>query len=301
VTREVPPLALVTGASGYIGSHLCEYLLDRGWSVHAILRAGSTLSLPRMDRVSTYVDDGSPLDRLIGEARPDVCFHLAGYFVAQHGADDVERLLADNVLFGTRLVDAIARSSAPCSFINTGSFWQNVGGRQYAPAGLYAATKQAFQDVLQYYASGGGLAVTTLKLFDVYGPRDPRKKLLSLLIDAAKSGLELATTEGNQLLDLVFIDDVVRAFFLAFENNGVKGANTYSVSSGHPVSVRNLVRIVERVTGRSIRIRWGEVPYRKHEMFEPWNADPAMPGWEPNVSLEQGIKMVWAQALGRGS
>jgi nucleoside-diphosphate-sugar epimerase len=169
---------------------------------------------------------------------------------------------------------------------------------------LYAATKQAFEALLDFYIDAHGFRAITLKLFDTYGPRDPRPKLLSLLATAAATGVALDLSAGEQLIDLVYIDDVVEAFVLAGQRllSGASGASeTYAVSSGSPVPLRQLVAQYAAVTGAQLNLRWGARPYRAREVMVPWNTGAALPGWAPTVSLEEGFRRVAGCAAPAGS
>ena len=87
--------------------------------------------------------------------------------------------------------------------------WQHFGTPDYRPVNLYAATKQAFEDVLAYYADAQGIAAVTLELYDTYGPGDPRRKLIRILFEAARSGEPIQLSPGEQVIELLHVDDAV--------------------------------------------------------------------------------------------
>lgn len=299
VDRTSVPQALVTGATGFIGTRLVRLLFERGWGVHAVVRPTSSSALLPSNLI-LHVDDGSPasLGRIVSHARPTACFHLAGMFVASHRPGEVAGLVDDNVGFGARLAEALAAQPGTL-LINTGTYWQHVEGSPYRPAALYAATKQAFEDIARYYTDSQLLRVISLKLFDTYGPFDPRMKLLNLFLSAALTGESLDTSGGEQLVDLVHVDDVAAALLAAAEEvvlTSETAFRSFSVSSGAPISVRGLAAEVEAVTGRRISARWGRLPYRQNEMFSPWDAGPRLPAWTPKIGLREGITAAW-QAL----
>lgn len=294
-TGQLPRRALVTGASGYIGSHLARRLIADGWDVHVLLRHDSRDALLDAAREHLVVHriggDTAGIVEAVRRAAPDVVFHLAAAFMAEHVPGDVAPLVQSNLLFGTQLLEAMHANGVRL-FINTGTAWQHYGNRDYDPVNLYAATKQAFEAILTYYVSAHGFAATTLVLFDTYGPDDPRPKLMRALWQAAARGAPLAMTSGEQVLDLVFVDDVVEAF-LAAERSlraGPPGLFRYGVSSGAPLRLRDLVACFEAVAGLPLDIRWGARPDRARDPFTLWTGFVPPPGWRPRVGLTDGLR-----------
>lgn len=287
--------ALLTGATGFIGSHVARRLVESGWSVHVILRVDADVSpiTGILDRLTIHRHDGSTegLEEIVRQAAPDMVFHLASLFLAQHRPEDVEPLVRSNVLFGAQLLEAMVKHGVH-RLVNTGTSWQHYESRDYSPVNLYAATKQAFEDILRYYTEAASLRGISLKLFDSYGPGDTRPKLFTLLRRVAEQKEQLAMSPGEQLIDLVYIDDIVDCFILAAERlmtGAVTCHESYAVSSGAPVRLRELVEVYGRVLGKPLPIEWGGRPYRPREVMVPWNTGESLPGWRPKVGLEEGI------------
>ncbi len=178
------------------------------------------------------------------------------------------------------------------TFVNAGTAWQHVEGEPYRPKNLYAATKQAFEDVLRHYTERGQLRAVTLNLYDTYGPRDHRGKLLSALVGALRSGEQLAMGSGEQLVDFVHVDDVAAAFLhaadVARDSDGGT-VSTFAISSGGPCRVRDVVELLGEVAGRPVPVRWGARPDRPGDMVTPWYAGVPLPGWRPTVGLREGL------------
>ena len=288
--------ALVTGATGFVGSHLTRRLLQDGWQVSVVVRPQSSLAAldDCLPRLAVLRHDGTTqgLMALLQQAQADVVFHLAALFVAEHTPADIVPLIAGNILFSTQLAEAMAAGGCSC-LVNTGSSWQ-YDDAGYAPVNLYAATKQAGVDILAYYGSALGLRVTTLTLFDTYGPNDPRRKLFTLLLQALREGTPLSLSPGQQLIDLVYIDDVVDAYVRCAELLPQQRAwhEQYGVSSGTPRSLREIVDIMAGVAGTAIPVRWGERAYRRREVMLPWSKCVAPPGWRARISLPEGIARI---------
>lgn len=290
--------ALVTGGTGFTGSHLIRKLVAEGWIVHVVVRPNSDLRQlgTDIDRITLHPHDGSTsgLIGIVAIAKPDVVFHLAALVLTQHTPKDVVPLLQSNLVFATQLAEAMAENGVG-KMVNTGTFWQHYENSEYAPTCLYAATKQAFEAILQYYVDAKSFKVITLKLFDSYGPRDPRPKLFSMLREAGKSDQVLRMSPGGQLIDLVHIDDVAEAFIVAARrllSGNVDGHQRYAVSSGNPVNLKDVVSTYEKVANVKLSIQWGGRPYRDREVMLPWNRGDSLPDWKPEISLAEGIKTI---------
>jgi nucleoside-diphosphate-sugar epimerase len=291
--------ALVTGATGFIGRHLSQRLVAEGWEVHCIVRQSS--EAPPAGAFS-HVYDGTT-DCVLGIVEctePDIVFHLASLFVAEHRPSDVEPLVCSNVLLGAQLLESM--SVAGCQrLVNTGTCWQHFGDADYDPVNLYAATKQALEDIVQYYVSARDLTAVTLKIYDTYGPEDTRGKLVQQVVKAALRGDRISLSPGGQKLELVHIDDVVRAFTVAAElalSGRADGHVRYAVRAMERLDLRGIVELVERISGHAIDAAWGALPYRQREVLEPWRLGKPVPGWMPEVSLESGLREVIEAMIG---
>ncbi len=288
-------VALVTGATGFIGSHLVRRLVREGWRVSVLAReptnVAETLSQLPLLTVHHYRGSVESIQGALEHSRPDVVFHLASCFVAEHGEQDIEPLIDSNIRFGLQLLEAMTHVGVR-QLVNTGTAWQHYLNEPYNPVCLYAATKQAFEDILAYYVAAGQVSAVTLKLFDTYGPGDRRKKLIPFLLRAMHTGEVLHMSPGEQQLDLVFVDDVVDAYLQSvacLKANGSLPTRSFAVSAGETVSVRELVDVFASVAGAPLNIVWGVRPYRKREVMYPWRTGKGLPGWTPKVPLREGI------------
>jgi nucleoside-diphosphate-sugar epimerase len=289
--------ALITGATGYIGSNLTRHLLAEGWGVDVVVRPSSNCKLLDVVRgsITIHYHDGTSIGMasILCTTKPDVVFHLASLTLVQHTTDDIEGLIKSNLLFSTQLVEAMSVNGVH-NLINTGTIWQHLGGKNYSPVNLYAATKRAFEAILQYYIEARGLRVITLKLSDTYGPEDPRPKLINLLRSVAQDNHSLSMSPGYQIIDLVHINDVVSAFIEAVTrlmDGHVACHEQYVVSSDDPLTVRDLVGKFENVLGRKLPIEWGGRPSRQREMMEPWQGT-RLPNWSPSINLTCGLSEI---------
>lgn len=299
MSAAAPRRALVTGASGFVGAALARRLLADGWEVHVLLRESSSADgLPAADaRLQVHRHDGSTLQLIdiMRAAAPQAVFHLASLFLAAHQPQDIERLINANLLFSTQLVEAMAACGVR-KLVNTGTSWEHYQDQAYNPVCLYAATKAAFSALLRYYVEVHGLRVVTLKLFDTYGAGDTRPKVLNLLKRLANDGSSLAMSPGEQLVDLVYIDDVLDAFLLACQqlDTQPQPMEEYGVSSGQPLPLKDIAALYAQVSGKPLNIEWGGRPYREREVMVPWHSYRSVPGWQPRVGLAQGLALFHA-------
>lgn len=294
---------LITGATGFTGRSLVPCLQNAGHEVCAVVRPLTDATVLSRAGIPFFRDDGlrDLQPELVAHGPFDGIVHLASLFLASHRSEDVLPLLTSNVLFSTRLLDAAVRSNVQW-VVNTGTAWQHYEGHEYSPVNLYAATKQAFEALAQYYVEAHGLRFVTLALGDTYGPGDSRSKLLNLWCRIAKAGTPLDMSAGLQKIDLVYVTDVVEAFKCAVERfQSVDWPDetmpTFRVSSGESYSLRELANVFEEVTGVALPIRWGTRPPRPREVMIPWEgALPVLPGWQPKVPLRVGLTQLWESA-----
>jgi nucleoside-diphosphate-sugar epimerase len=295
---------MITGITGFLGSHLAAELCRRGYLVGGLVRGGKDLpaALAGLPTWPVRADHGGIEDALVA-FRPDVVVHLAALFVAEHQPGDVLPLVRANIEYGACLLDAM-RVSGCSNLVYAGTSWQHRYDREYCPVNLYAATKQAFSTLAEYYLDAAGLRLLELHLYDSYGEDDRRKKLINLLKFAAQSADELAMSEGAQRIHLVHVDDLARGVAMACEQVGALPAGlrrVYRLPSAQAVSLRELVAAFNAAApGSPVPVRWGTRPYRAREVFEPWEAAEVLPGWQPEVSLAEGLRRV-RQATGEGT
>lgn len=286
--------ALVTGATGFVGSNLTRRLIGEGHEVHITMRPNSSF-LPIADiwdKVHSITYDGtigSLTGYLRGQSSFDAVFHVA----ARAGYDDgpVDEYIESNIRFGTHLLEAMARTGNTL-LVNTGTVWTHGQNRDYDPVSLYAATKAAFAKIIDYYVLAKGFKTITLELYDVYGEYDTRPKLVHLLKRAADTEIPLDITPGEQPIALTHIEDVVSGCLRAWEMAAdmPPSHRTYVLDAGEVTTVRELIGRMEEIWGMSVPVHPGAKPCREREVMSLWERGERLPGWRPRISLDAGLR-----------
>ena len=264
-----------------------------GFEVHGLVRPHSTQDLLK-DVVyipHLFNGDSKSIIALFERQAFDVIFHTAAYSVYEPKWEEVDLLLASNVLLGTYILEAI-KQTRPCYFINVGSYWQHAYSLDYSPLCLYAATKQAFEDILEYYVQSGFVKAVTVKLFDVYGPADPRMKIFNLLWKTHLNKIPLKMGMGEKYHDFIYIDDVVNGLVQAYRYLMGMGSEEHSrffLGTERLIQLKEAVKIYEKTLGDSLPVEWNVLPARRADMVKP-ACGKRVPAWKAKVTLEEGLK-----------
>lgn len=266
---------LVTGAAGFVGQHLLPYLEKQGHEVYALVRPSTDGSKVYTNHLYVFEDDIEHLASYLLENHVDGIIHLASLYIAEHKPADIKNIVTSNVYLGTAVMEAAVKAGVKW-FLNTGTIWQNYNVEPYSdtycPVNLYAASKQAFMDMAKYYTEVSDIRFCTLKLCDTYGANDTRRKIFALFEQIAKTGECLKMSPGEQKLDIVHIDNVVRDFEALAEklDNGEQLREEYVVSSGRQKSLKEIAKQYEINHQVTLNIEWGGRPYRKREVMVPY-------------------------------
>lgn len=293
--------ALVTGATGYVGTHLCVHLADLGWDVHALRRTGSVIRTKDEARVTWHriKADLSNLDQIIGAIAPGVVFNLAatppGDKTADDGQSSLARLEAGNIDLPKALARTLSRRPRGV-LVHAASWWEwDADGAPHTPEtapNAYARTKIVGRHILDDAAGRGALSLATLVVHDTYGPHDWRGKVLNMLIKSALSGEHCALSPGEQSMDLVHVHDVVRAFAKSAEimmESPQSSPSVWAITSGERQSLRTVAAAVEAAVGKKLNITWGAQPYRPGTPMAIGAMAPPPPDWRPSMALADGL------------
>jgi nucleoside-diphosphate-sugar epimerase len=290
--------AIVSGITGHLGRELAAQLVAAGIETHGLTRQEGKLVQPWTEPVRLHQIDGSTesLVTIINEVRPDTIFHAAALARREHQRGDVAPFVEANILFGAQLLEAMRWSDSRL-FVTAGSYLQHFDTDGYRALNLYAATKQAFEAILEYYVDAFGFSAVRLTLCDIYSEYDTRPKLMTDIATAWTASTPVNLHSDEAWVDLIHVEDAAAAFLRAAsllkENVMSSGVlHRYSISSGSAVSATELVGLFERLGDRKLTVKRAEgcSPSRR---MKPWRG-AVLPGWAPKVNLEEGIRRVIA-------
>ncbi len=294
---------LVTGASGFVGIHLVERLLAEGSRVTVLARSSSVLPARWRERVNVVACDDlieQKLRRLV-QAPIDTVFHLAAYGVRSNQRN-IGEMIAANVELPAVLVRLCAEWQA--RMIMAGTFSEYRSPSSHTPltedsplerSKLYGSSKAAGGLIASAIAAAGGTGFRLLRLFKVYGAGEAPHRLLPALVDGLGKRERVALSAGTQVLDFVYIDDVIEAMLRADAHCRERGGiATWNVATGRAHSVREFAEhVASAMQADASLLGFGDIAMRKDD--EPWAVGSpdlirAQLGWQPTTELEEGIR-----------
>lgn len=298
----------MTGAGGFIGSHLARLLVREGNEVFALLRRESDPWHIRDLLPELHVVEGDLLAPALGWAerladiRPEICFHFAWY--AEPGKFLTSPLNLDYLSASLELARRLAEVGCR-KLVVAGSFSeydQDLGylseGSALRPNTPYGAAKASLCQFLSLWAPVAGMELLWPRIFSVYGPGEHEKRFVPAVMLATLRGEATRLTPGEQMRDYLHVADVAGAVWAAAQSD-LKGP--VNVGSGRPLAIGVLAERIGAMVGRPELIRLGDLPYRQGDpMFVCANTQllKDSTGWMPRFDLDVGLRdtIGWWQA-----
>jgi UDP-glucuronate 4-epimerase len=300
-------VALVTGAAGFIGSHLCQRLVGDGWRVRGVdcftpyydpaQKERNIAGLSRDPRFDLERVDLGHVDLAPLLAGVDTVWHLAAQAgVRSSWGQSFEEYTAQNVNATQRLLEAavghnlgrlVCASSS--SVYGEAPVYPMPEDGPLRPISPYGVTKLAAEHLARLYALAHRVPTVSLRYFTVYGPRQRPDMGFHRFLRAVLEGGELILYgDGSQTRDFTYVDDVTEANILAAEHGEPGGV--YNISGGSRVTVREVIALLERITGKEAR-----VVLRPRQSGDPHDTGgdssraSKQLGYIPRVGLEEGL------------
>lgn len=283
---------LVTGASGFIGTHLCRSLADAGAEVHGVSRQALRSPDDFIRWWQVDLTDPVAVRKMLNTVRPELILHLAGEVVGARDLDQVIPTLRGNLLSTVHLLESAVECGCE-RVVLTGSIEEpNQGDPTALPSSPYAASKLAATGYGKMFHALYGLDVVILRVFMVYGPaqRDTRK-LVPFVIQSLLRGEIPSLSSGMRPVDWIYVQDVVDAF-LAVTHSKSGGGGIFEIGSGSLLTVRELVERLAPLVRPDAQLDFnpaGDRPLEQVRVADIRGAAEVF-GWKPKVSIEDGLR-----------
>ena len=289
---------LLTGATGFVGKNLIKELSAEQFEIAVIYRKFSwndeLINKTTRDDVYIITTSNPSWKNEVKKFNPEIVIHLAAYLTSSDSQESFLQLIESNITFGTHLLDALKDTSLQL-FINTGTFaeYNNVG--ELEPAYLYAATKTAFRSIIYYYSNLKKFKVLNVIPYTIYGGIGSDKKLIDYIYDSLDSKNLVKMSPGDQLLDFIYIKDVINFFIKAVKEKD-KLINNYSevhLGTGQGCTPKTVTKLFEKITGKKANIQWGGISYRATDTMHSVapKYDLKAFEWAPKITIEKGLKL----------
>lgn len=291
---------LLTGGSGFIGSHLVEELIKRGRKLLILTRPNTNLlrlqKLESKFRSISYADFFNNKENIELEG----VIHLATNYKRSHDFSDIENIINSNITVPTQVVEKACNIYGARYVLNTGTFFRYKLTRdvidedtEVKPYNFYASTKVSFEKVLDFYCLERGIRAISLILFSPYGPMDNPNKLIPLVIKNTLNGRKMALTDGIQRLDFTFITDIIDAYVKSIEylrNSMESGHDIVNIGSGRNYSVMEVVSEIERLIGKTLTKSWDKKSIDSFRVLSSNKKAENKIGWFPKWDITHGLE-----------
>jgi UDP-glucose 4-epimerase len=289
---------LVTGAGGFIGSHLCNNLLKYGSKIHGVSRKIQSGD----EHIIWWQGDLTDIEfvkNTFKHARPDYIFHLASHVSGSRDMNMVIPTFQSNLATTVNLL--IAATEFGCKrLVLAGSMEEPTNSEKAVPCSPYAAAKWAGNGYARMFHSLYKTPVVIARLFMVYGPgQQDLQKLIPYVILSFLNNQIPHLSSGTRHIDWIYVEDVVYGLLALAASKGVEG-QTIDLGSGGLVSIREIVAILYSILKPKVEISFGTLPDRPMEQVKVADISGSFlkTGWKPALSLEEGLKLTvdWYRA-----
>ncbi len=295
---------LITGADGFIGSHVTHRLVAEGADVHTLTSEVSSVFPHRLVdlRGSITIHEGNLMDRsamdaIVRTAKPAYIFHLGAYTHVGKSWQRVDECIQANIQGTVNLLQALADSGYE-RFVNTGT--SEIYGdievpfREDAvvnPISPYAVSKYAAERFCRLFQRAYGWPIVMLRPFNAYGPAQSPDRVIPEIIVRALRKEELAMTQARQTREFNYAPDLADGFVLAATAPDVEG-EVINLGRGEEISMRDVATTILDIMGKPIEPRFGALPERPTEIMRMYSDSTKAGerlGWAPKHTLREGL------------
>ena len=297
---------LVTGGTGFIGSHVVQKFLELEYKVIVLKRKTSDIwRIKEVKDQCLFYDIEDGLENVFKENRINSIIHLATKYVKKHkNLQDIKDMIETNITYPSLLLELAVKYKVT-KFINTGTCFEykltnkKISEEDKAEAyNFYAATKLAFEEILKYYVNNQKIKAVTLKLFFPYGEKD-NQKIIPLIISALLNNKSLNITKGEQEINYTYVGDIIKAYLRALDylqSTAYGGYKHFNIGNDKTSSIKEIVKYLEEISGKRNLIKLGALPYPiKEIMYMNCYNEKARKilKWSSKTDIKTGLKRTY--------
>ena len=282
--------ALVTGASGFIGSHLCNLLNNTGVEVHGVSREKRTTDTAGTIWWQGDLSKLTDVNHLLNDIKPDYIFHLASYVVGARDLENVIPTFLSNLSSTVNLLTCATKLG--CTRIVLVGSQEEPDKGNVIPSSPYAAAKWSAGAYARMFHALYSTPVTIARVFMVYGPgQNDLSKLIPYVTLSLLREQDPKLTGGTRQIDWVYVEDVAKGLLSLAASKNVEGC-TVELGSGFLVSIKDTIKKLEKIIGGKTKPVFGSIPDRPMEQVRVADIKKTydMIGWKPAVGLEKGLR-----------
>ena len=275
----------IIGSSGFIGNNLSLFLRK---NTNYQIFSFSSYKRNKKNWIKKIVKE-------IKTKKPNIIVNCSANQNLDMSKKNIPNILNSNLLSNILFINEALQYKNFKGFISFGSKWELGDKKNKKPLNFYAATKKANDIFFKFYENNKS-ALISLKIFDTYGVNDMRKKFLNDLLETYKKNKALNITAGKQYLDYVHINDLLKLILMIIKDiklNKLKGFKSYTVSSKKPIRLIDLVKKLEKILSKNLKINIGKKKYRQNESVNPTLKVFNYPGWKPSHRLFNELKEIF--------
>jgi len=308
---------LITGASGFIGSHLAPKLVENGHEVYCLERyvTGRFVlgNQRKLDTVFGDLRDYFAIRRIVHETQPEAVIHLASISPVSYSYEHPIEVMEANFMGTINLAEACLREVHTFKhflFAGTSEEYGNqektpvVETAELHPNSPYSVSKVAADKYVRYMRDAYEFPVTVLRNFNTYGRKDNTHFVVERTIVQMLEGKTVRLGDPTPIRDLIYVDDHVNSYLTCLENEKAMG-ETINFCTGRGVSVGEVVEKISEIVNFKGEILWNCIPKRPLDiavLVGDNRKAKQLLNWQPQYTLEEGLKLTveyWKEALTR--
>jgi nucleoside-diphosphate-sugar epimerase len=282
---------LITGASGFLGSHLCDHLDKNGIEVHAVSRSKRAVDQGSVHWWQGDMEDLKVVQNLFHTIKPDVVYHLSGHVTGVAGLELVLPTFQSLLVSTVNVLTVAAKMGCDRLILISSLEEPEPGHNEATPASPYAAAKWASSAYGRMFHQLYQTPVVLVRLFMTYGPRQNVRKIIPSVTLSLLRGDAPKLASGQRQVDWIYIDDAISGMLAAAQVSNLEGC-TLDLGSGTLVSIRSVVQQLTNLVNPQIKPLFGALPDRPVEKVRVANTTYTYEklGWQPLTSLERGLE-----------